>query len=163
MNILDRLVVPGDKLASDSLSATIGLAVSVLLLSLQVPLSKVYSILSDRGYIVLRLLWWASVHAVTFVCVAFLWRGTWNLSVSYVIPQKPLGPWISFAAGTVGLLLLQSQTSMVLFGMVEDIVDTNEDAFYKIKYLRIFLKDYIEKEELYGVSLICLFFPGNIV
>ena len=146
-NIYDGLLLPGQKFKSDAVSAIAGTVGSVILLCLQVPFGYVSKSLARKGQRALKLLWEDGVYLVTFVALSLLWRGVWNLSEAYFIPQMPLGAWVNLALGSTGLLAMQIFTEVSAFGIEEDGLDPEGEAFYPVKYLRIFLKNYLDSQK----------------
>ena len=144
-NVIDTLLSPDDSLQADIISAEVGLVSCAVILSLQWPLGQVSAKLAKAGQLALKLLWEDCVYAISFVALAFLWRGVWNLNVRFFLPEyPPLGPWVNFALGSVGLLGMQSFTEVCNFGIADDGLDPAGEAFFPVNYLRIFFKNYYE-------------------
>ena len=146
-NVYDGLLLPGQKLQSDAAAAIAGIVGSVILLCLQIPLGYVSKSLARKGQQALKLLWEDGMYAVTFVALSLLWRGVWNFSAAYFIPQMPLGAWVNLALGSTGLLAMQIFSEVSAFGIEEDGLDPKGEAFYPVHYLRILLKNYLDTQK----------------
>ena len=57
-----------------------------------------------------------------------------------VLKELPLGGWVNHAAGTVGLMAMQTFGEVSAFGMIRDGTDPRGEAFYPVHYLRYYLK-----------------------
>ena len=138
-------IYPNDVFSQNIATAALGIACSVLLLALQVPLGKVSETLDKRP--LLKLVWEDTIYFIVFLVVTMLWIGLWNLNTEYVLKEMPLGGWVNHVVGTMGLLVMQTYSEVSAFGITLDGTDPRGKAFFPTHYLRHFLKNYYSQDE----------------
>jgi hypothetical protein len=145
--IYDNFWFPGLKLTGDILALVVGWAGCVLLLALEVPLTAFAVFLSGKHYLA-RLAFEDLVVLLAFAAMSCVWRGAWNLHISYLVVYPIAGSWANFAAGTVALMVLQLFSNVAVAGCahdhrhVDDKQTTEQRSIWTTRYARHYLRQW---------------------
>jgi len=134
-----QLIYPDDPQFGDHFSLALGYALCVLLYVLDKPLASVSNRLSNKGFYY-KLVFEDAVVFCTFFMHCILWRGAWNCTARYIIPDFEVGGWVCFVVGSIGLLALQSMSYAGAMGCAIDGESADTEVFFQSKYLRHWLR-----------------------
>ena len=114
----------------------VGVVLSVALHALDAPLRALSLVLEARLGRRARTAWEDLVYFVTFLSMAFLWRGAWNLDQHYILPDRLIGGWVHHVTGTALLIGLQLISFVGGCGCALDGTETARDGIFPTEYLR---------------------------
>lgn len=100
-NTLGHLIIPDNVTKSDLVCLAGGYILILLVFLLEEPLAFVTHKLAQKGFYY-KLVWEDTIYAIIFILHGILWRGGWNVTATYVIPDPELGGWVCFICGTIG-------------------------------------------------------------
>ena len=138
-NILDAFIFPQRHLRSDVVSLAAGFSVTFVVLFSCGPLSIMSRQLDRRP--ALKLLFEDVIFLVLTWSCLLLWRGSWNLCVSFFLPTNgvagpAVGAWVSHILGTVGLMMLQTFNTVGQHGIDRDGSYSGGSGIFAISFLR---------------------------
>ena len=144
-NVLGSFIYPDDATFSDFFCLALGYALLFVLFLTEELLAAATVWISKHGFYC-KLIWEDVVYTAVFICTGILWRGGWNLTATYVIPDIEVGGWVCFVLGSVLLISLQLLSFVCCHGIAMDGTEPGREAFYPTKYLRVYLHKYTEKQ-----------------
>lgn len=148
---MDRNIFPDNPIQGDIACVIFGLAGTILIMALQHPLSAFSRNLHQTSHWLTRRIYEDFIYVIIFLFITPLWRGTWNLNTRYFLPELPIGGWVNHCIGLVLMVATQTLSNVGCFsGLVKDGVEENGGAFFPIKYLGIYFKDWYHE-----VSITC--------
>lgn len=128
---------PHDQELGDQCSVAIGYGLCLLLYGVDAPLAAASSRLGRYGFYC-RLAFEDFVVFCTFFSHCILWRGAWNCTARYIVPDLETGGWVCFVVGSVGLLTAQCMSYAGGMGCAIDGEAHDVDIFFQSRYLRHF-------------------------
>ena len=134
---MDLLLLPDDILLSYYVSLGSGAGVSLLLFTLQYPLSIAGRWLLEHHWMLMLLLQQV-VSVVAIAGTLLVWRGGWGLNRDYLL-DSPLDAALAHGLGALGLLLTNTFATVSSLAVGVDADGRRVDGFsYEIHYFKEF-------------------------
>ena len=144
-NFLGSFIFPDDATVSDFFCLGLGYALVLLLFLFEELLASMTLKMALHGFYY-KLIWEDFIYTVIFFCTAILWRGGWNLTATYIIPDYKVGGWFCFSIGSVLLISMQLFSYVCCHGVAIDGNDPGRDAVFPTKYLRVYITSCLSKK-----------------
>ena len=128
-NIIDCLLYPDNSLLSDIVSFAVGITFCCVMLAVQSPIDLYMRRINMSTNQKL------AVESIMYIIgtwpMLFLWRGTWNLCRTIVLPDPFVGGYFFHIFGTIGLVTLQGLSNVGSNNIqLDGRREQNEDVFY---------------------------------
>ncbi|ESO07620.1 hypothetical protein HELRODRAFT_170165 [Helobdella robusta] len=137
--------------STDPICCLVGFIISISLLLLQVPLSRISESLDGRYW--LKLAYEDTIFIILTWANVMFWRGFWNVWINDFLPKKTVGCWVSHVIGSVGLLFLQGLNNVGLNGIDRDGSYQGGSGIFPNKYLQEIFKEFLfDSSEYKGLT-----------
>ena len=129
-----RYFFSSDPELGDLYSLVIGYGLCLALYVIDAPLCMISNKLWERGFCY-KLIFEDFVIFCTFFVHCILWRGAWNCTSRYILPDLETGGWVCFVFGSIGLLTTQCMSYAGAMGCAVDGEAPDTAMFFQSKYL----------------------------